>query len=115
MDLFRRNRYSNLTVVEDLMEVEENIEMYPERSLFDVKGRNNGEFYTKELVRVFQRMLEPDPERRATVEEIMRMDYFRRVRFLPKMYEMKEEKKKSGKKRRRKEDVKERKKIETKS
>jgi len=30
----------------------------------------------KDLLDVFKRMLEPDPEKRATAEELMKMKYF---------------------------------------
>lgn len=34
-------------------------------------------------------MLEPDPELRATPEELMNMNYFKSIKRLPKMYSMK--------------------------
>ena len=38
-------------------------------------------------------MLEPDPELRATPEELMKMPYFRKIKLLPEMYSMKSKKK----------------------
>ena len=38
-----------------------------------------------ELVQVFDRMLEPDPELRPTAAEVMQMAYFKKWKALPKI------------------------------
>jgi hypothetical protein len=43
-----------------------------------------------------KRMLEPDPEQRATIEELLQMKYFQKISVLPEMYYYKNKKEKSN-------------------
>lgn len=63
-------------------------------NLYEFKPKKNGEFYTRELVDVFARMLEADPEKRATAEELLQMRYFRHLTALPDMFFYRDKKKK---------------------
>lgn len=45
------------------------------------------------MVDVFKRMLEPDPEKRATAAELMKMKYFSNITTLPDLYYSRDKKK----------------------
>ena len=77
-----------------LDDIEQNPSNFPEKDYTTIQIKSNKEFYKRDLIEVFKRMFEPDPELRATPEELMSMDYFKKIKKLPEIYSMKNIKKK---------------------
>lgn len=94
IELYKKYRYNSIGNLNFLEELEQHPEKYPEADYSFISIKANKEYYTKDLIEVFKRMFEPDPELRATPEELMSMPYFQRIKKLPLMYSMKEGKKK---------------------
>ena len=49
--------------------------------------------FNDDLIDLFERMLEVDPEYRLTISQVLQHPYFDQIKKLPKMYEKKNEKK----------------------
>jgi serine/threonine protein kinase len=90
--LYKKYRFNSIASIPDLLSWEQNPQKHLPRDIDRVDPRTNEEDYTPELRDVFRRMLEPDPELRATPEELMKMPYFRKIKSLPAMYAMKQQK-----------------------
>jgi serine/threonine protein kinase len=94
LDLYKKYRYNSIGNLNLLDDIEQNPGNFPEKDYTAIQIKSNKEFYKKDLIEVFKRMLEPDPELRATPEELMSMDYFKKIKKLPEIYSMKNIKKK---------------------
>lgn len=54
-------------------------------------------YFDDQLVDLMTKMLEPDPEYRLTIFQVLNHPYFDRIKRLPKMYEEKQRKSKNDK------------------
>ena len=63
-------------------------------SLMDRVPPKDENLFDKDLINLFEGMLEPDPEHRLTISEVINHPYFERVKKLPPMYSEKDDAKK---------------------
>ncbi len=77
--------------------------LYKPRDLREAVPEDREEFFTDDLIDVFEKMLIVDPEERITVSELLNHKYFKSIKKIPPMYEEKRRKEEEKKKKRAKE------------